>query len=76
MFYSIVLQTKFWRSVLGLALGFAVIFLVIKGFLARGDFFIFFGAWRNVVGLILGSIIYGFFTAYSRFYKHYKSQKK
>lgn len=76
MFYSIISQAKFWRSVLGLAAGFAVIFVVIKGILAQGAFFAFFDAWRNVVGLSLGSIIYGFFTAYSRFYKHYKSQKK
>ncbi|HBB48271.1 MAG TPA: hypothetical protein DCZ44_01410 [Flavobacteriaceae bacterium] len=76
MFYSIVSQTKFWRSVLGLALGFAVIFIVIKGLLAQGSFLIFFNSWRNVLGLILGSLIYGFFAAYSRFYKHFKARKQ
>lgn len=75
MFYSIVSQPKFWRSVLGLAMGFAFIFLVIKGVLAQGDFFAVFGSWRNVLGLALGSVIYGFFVAYSRFNKHFKSRK-
>ena len=75
MFYSIVIQAKFWRSVLGLALGFSFIFVLIKGILAHGAFLLFFESWRNVVGLITGSIIYGFFAAYSRFYKHFKSQK-
>lgn len=76
MFFSIVSQFKFWRSVLGLATGFALIFLVIKGILAQGAFMVFFDSWRNIVGLMVGSIIYGFFAAYSRFYKHYKSRKK
>ena len=76
MFISIVSKFKFWRSVLALALGFALIFLVVKGFLAEGPFFSFFLSWRNVLGLALGSIVYGFFTAYSRFYKHYKSSNR
>lgn len=76
MFITIVSKFKFWRSVLALALGFALIFLVVKGFLAEGPFFSFFLSWRNVLGLALGSIVYGFFTAYSRFYKHYKSHNR
>jgi hypothetical protein len=76
MFLSIVTQSKFWRSVLGLSAGFAVIFVVIKGILAHGSFLAFFDSWRNVLGLATGSIIYGFFAAYSRFYKHFKSRNK
>lgn len=76
MFITIVSKFKFWRSVWALALGFALIFLVVKGFLAEGPFFSFFLSWRNVLGLALGSIVYGFFTAYSRFYKHYKSHNR
>lgn len=76
MFITIVSKFKFWRSVLALALGFALIFLVVKGFLAEGPFFSFFLSWRNVLGLTLGSVVYGFFAAYSRFYKHYKSHNR
>lgn len=76
MFYTIVSKFKFWRSVLALAFGFALIFLVVKGFLAQGSFFSFFHSWRNVLGLSLGSLVYGFFTAYSRFYKYYKSHNR
>ena len=76
MFSTIVSKFKFWRSVLALAIGFALIFLVVKGLLSGGSFFSFFLSWRNVLGLTLGSVIYGFFAAYSRFYKHYKSHNR
>jgi hypothetical protein len=72
MFVSIISQLKFWRSVLVLAFGFAFIFIVIKGLVTQELFSQFFESWRNILGLILGSTIYGFFAAYSKFYRHYK----
>jgi len=49
---------------------------LIKGLLTQGDFVSFLKSWKNLTGLILGALIYGFFSAYGRFYKHYKSQRR
>tara|TARA_B100000927_G_C16175345_1_gene353130 strand:- start:70 stop:303 length:234 start_codon:yes stop_codon:yes gene_type:complete len=75
MFLRIVRQAKFWRSVVALSTGFALLFVLIKGALEQRNFFVFFTNWRNIFGLFFGAFVYGFFVAYGRFYKHYKSQK-
>ena len=76
MFLRIVSQVKFWRSVMALSLGFALVVVLIKGVLTQGDFMSFLKSWKNLTGLILGALIYGFFAVYGRFYKHYKSQRR
>lgn len=83
-FKRIINDRRFWKSVLGLGLGFAVIYQVITMLLEYGGFHFsqFYedklagNQWiRFLIGTVLAAFVYGFIVSYGRFRSQIKKQE-
>jgi hypothetical protein len=69
MFKKIINHEGFWKSVLSLAIAFALVFILIKwaieGF--EMSFFTENDPFRFVIGVLLAGFVYGFFVTFGKF---------
>jgi uncharacterized integral membrane protein len=76
MFKRVISTPGFWRSVISLALAFAVLFVLIKWAIDRFSFAFF--TEQNPILLILGvlaaGLVYGFFVTYGKFSARLKKE--
>ena len=78
MFKKVINHEGFWRSVVSLAIAFALVFILIKwaisgfesAFFAQGDPVRFFA------GIVLAGFVYGFFVSFGKFRARIKNQER
>ena len=74
MFKRITSHRGFWKSVVMLALAFAVVFFFIQwAFTGFNSGFLQISL-RTVLALLVGGVVYGFMMTYSKFWKKLKQQ--
>jgi len=78
MFKKVINYDGFWRSVVSLAIAFALVFILIKwaisgfesAFFEQGDPVRFFA------GIVLAGFVYGFFVTFGKFRAKIKNQER
>ena len=76
MLKRVISTPGFWRSVVSLALAFAVLFLVIKWAIERFSFAFLTeqDPWLFIGGVIGAGMVYGFFVTYGKFSARLKKE--
>ncbi|RMA57197.1 hypothetical protein [Ulvibacter antarcticus] len=69
MFQKVISYKGFWKSVLSLALAFAVVFTIIKWAISgfSGTFFSEGNPIRFIAGVLIAGFAYGFFVTFGKF---------
>ncbi|MEZ4858582.1 MAG: hypothetical protein R2781_07205 [Flavobacteriaceae bacterium] len=78
MFKKIIHHKGFWRSVVSLAIAFALLFCIFKwviegfsfAFISQNNPYLF------LLSIALGGFIYGFFVTYGKFWRKLKEQQQ
>lgn len=78
MFQKVISHEGFWKSVVSLAMAFALVFIIIKwaisgfesAFFTQGDPVRFFA------GIVLAGFVYGFFVTFGKFRARIKNQER
>ncbi|MFT4851052.1 MAG: hypothetical protein ACI83B_003615 [Sediminicola sp.] len=78
MFKRVLNYNGFWKSVVSLAIAFALVFSLIKWAISgfEKDFFSQGDPVRFFAGIVLAGFIYGFFVAFGKFRAKIKNQER
>jgi cytosine/uracil/thiamine/allantoin permease len=78
MFKKVVSYEGFWRSVVSLAIAFALVFVLVKWAISSFDaaFFTQGDPLRFFAGVLLAGFVYGFFVTFGKFRAKIKSQER
>ena len=78
MFKKVINHDGFWRSVVSLAIAFALVFILIKWAISGFESAIFSqgDSVRFFAGMVLAGFIYGFFVTFGKFRAKIKKQER
>ena len=78
MFKKIINHEGFWRSVVSLAIAFALVFILVKWAISgfESSFFTQGGPVRFYAGIALAGFVYGFFVTFGKFRAKIKNQER
>ena len=78
MFKKVINHDGFWRSVVSLAIAFALVFVLVKWALSgfESAFFTLGDPVRFFAGVLLAGFVYGFFVTFGKFRAKIKNQER